>query len=194
MTTALIEFINSANKLGQISGLKADPKDICSITLFDLCNEHSRAIAHLISVELHGSAMALLRSCIESYIRGLWVYHCVQAFDDVEAYSKKDGKWPKFEKMFKDLESVLDDGELLSERYLGRTYGSLNSMTHGLSVQILKRFDGKTVSLKLSEEELHDILREVCILTYSANLGILLIAENQGTIDELNKLKDKCII
>ena len=59
-----VDFINSASRLGAISGVKTDSQGALAISLLDIANDHARSIAHLINLKLYASALALVRPCI----------------------------------------------------------------------------------------------------------------------------------
>ncbi|EAS45829.1 hypothetical protein C9J48_06030 [Photobacterium profundum] len=156
-----------------------------------MANEHATAIAHLINLKLHGSALARIRPCIESVIRGLWVYHCIEDQETAEKYAKKDGAWGSLESMVKNLDIKLESDSHFSQRYLGRNYGLLSSFTHGLSQQTERRFSGKTMSLKLSKIQMSEIIKEVCYLSYLANITIAFVANNEDAVKNLTQLWSK---
>jgi hypothetical protein len=183
-----IDFINTASKIGTISGIQTDSQGALAISLLDLANEHARAIAHLVNIKLHASALALIRPCIESIIRGLWIFNCVKNREMAEQYAKKDGSWPTLESMVKNLDRMLESDSFFAKRYLGRNYGILSSFTHGLSYQTANRFDGKVMAMKLSQSDTTEIMSEVCYLSYLSNLTIAFIANKQSVMDSLTRL------
>lgn len=186
-----VDFINSASKLGAISGVTIDSQGALAISLFDLANDHARSIAHLINLKLYASALTLVRPCIESVIRGLWVFHCVETRELAERYAVKDGSWPSLESMVKNLDNTFENDSFFGKRYLGKNYGVLSSFTHGLSYQTANRFDGKVMTMKLSRSDTTAIMSEVCYLSYMSNLTIAHIADAQGVVENLKQLWSK---
>jgi hypothetical protein len=186
-----VDFLNSASELGAISGIQTDSQGAFAISLFDLANEHARAITHLVNLKLYASALALVRPCTESVIRGLWVFHCVESQEAAERLAKKDGSWPTLELMVKNLDSMLESDALFAKRYLGRNYGVLSSFTHGLSYQTANRFDGQIMAMKLSQSDTTAIMSEVCYLSYLSNITIAFIANKQSVVDSLVQLWSK---
>ncbi|MFM2478836.1 DUF6988 family protein [Celerinatantimonas sp. MCCC 1A17872] len=185
------DFIKLASKLGAISGINTDSQGALAISLFDLANDHTRSIAHLINLKLYASALALVRPCIESVIRGMWVFHCVETRESAELYAVKDGSWPSLESMVKNLDNKLENDSFFRKRYLGKNYGIMSSFTHGLSYQTANRFDGKVMTMKLSPSDTMAIMSEVCYLSYLSNLSIALIADEQGVVEKLIQLWSK---
>ncbi|EIC5077175.1 hypothetical protein K6Q96_07030 [Grimontia kaedaensis] len=186
-----VDFINSASRLGAISGVETDSQGALAISLLDLANDHARSIAHLINLKLYASALALVRPCIESVIRGLWVFHCVETLESAERHAVKDGSWPSLESMVKSLDNTLENDSFFGKRYLGKNYGVLSSFTHGLSYQTANRFDGKVMTMKLSSSDTTAIMSEVCYLSYLSNLTIAYIADEQGVVENLKQLWSK---
>jgi len=186
-----VDFINFASKLGAISGVKTDSQGALAISLFDLANDHARSIAHLVNLKLHASALALVRPCIESVVRGLWIFHCVESREAAERHAERDGSWPSLESMVKSLDATLENDSFFAKRYLGKNYGILSSFTHGLSYQTANRFDGKVMTMKLSQSDTTAIMSEVCYLSYLSNLTIAYIAGEQDVVENLKQLWSK---
>lgn len=183
MSNKYITFINDANKICTLKGVKIDGKSVLAINLLNLCNEHVRSIATLLNLRLEASAMALFRSGVEALIRGLWVFECLE-LSKVSKYAESDSNsdWPSFDKMIQDIDLTTFD------RYKGRSFGLMNSFTHGTSQQILRSFDGKVIHFSLTRKELNAVYTDLALLSYEANVAIALIANEIEKADLLKSL------
>lgn len=93
--------------------------------------------------------------------------------------------------MVKNLGNTFENDSFFGKKYLGKNYGILSSFTHGLSYQTANRFDGKVMSMKLSQADTAEIMSEVCHFSYVSNLTIAHIADNQDVVEKLKQLWSK---
>ncbi len=188
MISKYIKFLDDVTAAGALKGIKCSGKEVFVASYFDLANEHANSIGYLFSIDNQASALALLRSCVEASIRGMWIDSCVDNEDKLQILMNKDNNWPKLAIMVKQIDEKIGCGNILEERYMGRNYGVLNSFTHGLVQQTQRRFDGKTMQLKLTDQQLSDVIREVCFIAYTANIGIAAIAKDDRALDNIHVL------
>ncbi|MCP4551294.1 MAG: hypothetical protein GY834_04485 [Bacteroidetes bacterium] len=172
----------------QHGSVSCSPNEAHVISLFDLCYEHSKAIFQLHRNKLYGSAFALIRCCIESYVRALWL-RCCATQQQSEAVWSKDGKWPKFGIILKNIDSY-NKSSFFEHRYKP-SFGKLSSLIHGSSIQTSQRLKQKKLQFEPSDEELKELLKESCFLSILANVGIAEILDNQKSIKDLNVIFDK---
>jgi hypothetical protein len=108
-------------------------------SLFEVTSEHVSAVCLLLLYSRTSSAAALLRSCVESAVRGTWLL-LVASDNDVEnvvAERGKDKGWPGLEQMMGAIEGHHKAGGLL--RRIFTQTGALNDLTHGGLMQIAHR-------------------------------------------------------
>ena len=74
----MIGWLNS-----QIDGINipSDDRNRFSSACFHVALEYQHAIVLLIKERLYGAAFTLLRSVIESYVRGIWLHRCATKED-----------------------------------------------------------------------------------------------------------------
>jgi len=140
----------------------SDERSAVAGALYDVANEHGKAICTLLEFPLYASAFALVRSLFETFIRGAWLLHCAtdQEFetfktkDKIELESKN--KFP-FGDMVKEVESKLDLPPTLST-IKNNSWKSLNSYTHGGLLQVTQRYDGRTVEPHHDLEQVDEVI------------------------------------
>ncbi len=172
----------------QHGSVSCSPNEAHVIALFDLCYEHSKAIFQLHRNKLYGSAFALIRCGIESYVRASWL-RCCATQQQSEAVWSKDGKWKNIDIMLKDIDSY-NKFSFFEHRYKS-SYGILSSLTHGLSVQTSQRLKQKKLQFEPSDEALKALLKESCFLSILANTGIAEMLDNQKNINGLSIIFNK---
>ena len=153
--------------------------------LFDLAHEHAKSIAVLIDSKLTGSAFALLRPCIEAYVRGDWLLHCA-SYEQVELFTNRDSQWPSLSKQMYDLENY-DQFSGSFKRYKGRAMGRLNALTHGLSSQIKMRFNGSYMESAITDTDIKELVWEISFISILSHLGIAEISEDQSVVSEIEQ-------
>ena len=113
-----------------------DHRGAYSTSLFDITSEHASSVCLLLLFSRTSSAAALLRSCIESAVRGAWLL-LIASDTDVENVVAKRGKdkgWLGLEQMMGAIEKHHKAGGLL--RRIFTQTGALNELTHSGLMQI----------------------------------------------------------
>jgi hypothetical protein len=176
-------ILRKTDKMGSHLSFKHTERNSGAASLFDLAHEHAKSIAILIGHKLFGSAYALLRPCIEAYIRGSWLLYCATD-DEVTRFTSRDAKWPSLKQQMSELSKhhVVPKG---FDRYLGKTMGMLDALTHGLSTQMKWRFNESRIEFVITEENICELVREISFISIMAHLGIAEIAKNENVEKEL---------
>jgi hypothetical protein len=66
-----------------------EPRRLIAGGCLDMALEHQAAVALLMEKELYGSAHTLLRTTIESYVRGAWFWRCATD-SEIERFHRSD--------------------------------------------------------------------------------------------------------
>jgi len=179
-------ILRKTDPLGSRLSFKYTVRKGGAATLFDLAHEHAKSIALLIDHRLAGSAYALLRACIEAYIRGSWLLHCASD-DQVKKFTSRDTKWPSLSSQMSDLEDHHDLPGAF-DRYLGKTMGMLDALTHGLSTQMKWRFNDSHIEFVMTDNDKCELAKEISFISIMAHLGIADIAEDEDVVRELEEI------
>jgi len=138
--------------------VSADDRIRLSIALIDISFEHYYSLSKLVEMKLYGSAAALLRPQMESYIKGLWLKS--EATDgevsnfksngQLKSRTKKNGK-KKANKFFyeyiDELSSIDTDLQEVLKMNKDDVWAALNGYTHGGLIAVSRRFkDGQIKS------------------------------------------------
>ncbi|HTP66452.1 MAG TPA: hypothetical protein VMJ66_13755, partial [Geobacteraceae bacterium] len=104
-----------------------------AISLLHLCLEHHQGIHVLIDQNVIGSAFALLRPQLETYVRGVWFHHCAE--DEQIQTFLEGGDPPRFGNLIEAIEQIegFDCGTLSDIK--NTVYRNLNDFTHGGATQ-----------------------------------------------------------
>lgn len=141
-----------------------------SASLYDITSEHVSSVCLLLLHSRTSSAAALLRSCIESAVRGTWLL-LVASDNNVEnvmAERGKDKGWPGLDQMMGAIEGHHMAGGLL-RRIFTKT-GALNDLTHGGLMQIAHRMGPH------AGQDVEPLVNRMCLRNASNALGLMTCA------------------
>lgn len=116
----------------------SNPRNDLVLAYLAIALEHQHAICNLIGLGLFGSALALLRSQLESAFRGLWV-NLIATDEQVVAIREKGAEpFPRFKEMAKELDARYGSGGWLSS--FVDSWAALNGYTHSGLEQLGRPF------------------------------------------------------
>ena len=142
----------------KIDGLNIPSEDRSRIAgaCLDMALEHQKAIVLLCAHELNGSAVSLIRSEFEAYIRGVWILYCAQ--DSAIEKFKRDKLDKSIGELIKDLEEreSFDVGVLSYVK--ARSWGPMNSYTHTGILQVVRRLNDREIVPTYEEGEICEAL------------------------------------
>ncbi|WP_171757626.1 hypothetical protein [Vibrio sp. 03-59-1] len=138
---------------------------------------------------------ALYRSCVEAYIRGVWLLNCASEHDVLEKINTQK-KWLPLSVLVDQLSEKEEEFKFLNQYVKGQVKNILGSFTHGMSRQILNRFDGEKIKFRITEEDINFLDKEACFFCLLAHATIAEVAENvdvENEILELFERMQKCV-
>jgi len=144
-----------------------DHRRVYSASLYEITSEHVSSVCLLLLFSRTSSAAALLRSCIESAVRGTWLL-LVASDNDVEnvvAERGKDKGWPGLDQMMGAIEAHHKAGGLL--RRIFTQTGALNDLTHGGLMQIAHRMGPYT------GQDVGPLVNRICLRNASNALALM---------------------
>ena len=147
-----------------------DHRRVYSASLYEITSEHVSSICLLLLYSRTSSAAALLRSCIESAVRGTWLL-LVANENDVENVVTERGKdkgWPGLEQMMGAIEGHHRAGGLL--RRIFTQTAALNDLTHGGVMQIAHRMGPH------SGQDTGPLVDRICLRNASNALALITCA------------------
>jgi hypothetical protein len=154
----------------KLSGNKwttVDHRHVYTASLYEITSEHVSSVCLLLLFSRTSSAAALLRSCIESAVRGTWLLLVASDtnVDNVVAESGKDKGWPGLDQMMGAIEGHHKAGGLL--RRIFTQTGALNDLTHGGLMQIAQRMGPHT------GQDIGPLLNRICLRNASNALALI---------------------
>jgi len=142
--------------------------------------EHHHSIAILVENNRIASAIALVRSEYESYLRGMWLLLCApeEGLDKL-AKGNRSCKFPKIRELITAVESASESGERLLSRLHDKSYHVLCDYTHTGSLQMQRWNSVDAIEPTYSPEEIDELIRASNHLAILAALGVAAVAENE---------------
>lgn len=132
---------------------KNSPRNSATVALMDLCYEHASSIILLIEHKKFGSALGLYRSCVEAYIRGVWLFNCASELDVLDKINTQK-KWLSLSVLVTQLYEKEEEFKFLNQYVKGNVKNILDSFTHGMSRQIVSRFNGEKIKFRITEDDI----------------------------------------
>ncbi|MUK51515.1 DUF6988 family protein [Aliivibrio fischeri] len=157
--------------------------------------QHGSSISLLLEHKKFGSALGLYRSCVEAYIRGAWLLNCASENDVLEKINTQK-KWLSLSVLVGQLSEKEEEFQFLNQYVKGQVKNILDSFTHGMSRQILNRFDGDKIKFRITKEDIDFLEREACFFCLLAHAMIAEVAENtdvENKVLELFERMQKCV-
>jgi hypothetical protein len=148
----------------KIDGLvfEASDRNRVAASLFDISNEHIKAIVLLFDSKFYASSLSLVRSMFETFIRAIWLLECASE-KQFKRYVRKD----RIQSI--DLKKDMHFGDLLKEvekqkvwpdtltQLKNAAWKSMSSYTHGGFQHVARRASGVYIESSITNEELRGI-------------------------------------
>ena len=155
--------------------------------LLDLCLEHHVGIVHLASVQVNGSAFALLRVQFEALVRALWLQLCATQ-DEMRAFAENDKLPLKFGAMVDAIESHPSFEDKVLSSIQQHAWRAMNGYTHGGLHQIARRIKRGSIEPNYEPEEVIEVLKTSGIFALMALQQIGRIARHEALCSEVGAL------
>lgn len=187
MTVTLEENVNStlaraklcdAELWELLDGLEtgADHRTAVGLALLHLSREHHSSVIILINSGLAGSAFALLRPQMESFLRGLWHYHCATDRQIANFLSGKEP--PKKSVMIKALKNVWIYKSLL-EIIENLVWKEFCDYTHGGMIQTKARVVGGEVLQNFLPQHVTAVISASATLSMFSSYAMTMIVDKR---------------
>ena len=158
------------------------------MALFDVSMEHAKSILILIENGKFGSAYALARPMLETFIRGAWFQNCATD-GEVERFVKRDKKDREFGLLVSEVEASAQWPNTLSQ-IKKQLYKNLNSYTHGGNQITARRFTDDQLVHTPDKGEINSLLSLSTLVSFLCFTSIAETAsiKNAASIaEELNE-------
>ena len=149
--------------------IEGDVRSQVAAACFDTVLEHQAAIAALVQLELHGSALALLRVIAEALFRGMWFARC--ATDDELSQFQNDQLDKPLKQLVQEIETALGNQNDVLSAIVRKQWKHLCSFTHTGFKQITRRYSGSILKPNYPEGEVVQSLR------FAGAIGLIAVIE-----------------
>lgn len=134
------------------------------MALFDVSMEHSKSIVILIENGKFGSAYALTRPMLETFIRGAWVQNCASE-EEIKRFAQRDKINKNFGVLVAEVENSTQWPKVFSQ-IKEKLYKNLNSYTHGGNQLTARRFQDNNLVHIPDTEEINVLLRLSALISF----------------------------
>jgi hypothetical protein len=192
MSATLQDGLNDSEELSewmvrrQPRECPATAKANAAIVFFGLCMEHRESILVLLLIGARSSAFALVRSCFEAYMRGLWVMH-LASDADLRLFFER-GQCPTLERIAQRLSQALSTpvfGEIKRSNW-----ETLCDFAHGGNLQVSRWITEDGIGPTHSDEEALEMLH---FADSYALLALVGMNEAAGAGNDLREMFDKAV-
>jgi hypothetical protein len=158
-------------------------RTVFAMGMYQVAADHQASIALLVKAGRIGSALALVRSCCEAVVMGMWIMH--RAPDDqLEAMGRDEYSPPALDKLVKQLDKaglfdrpMFEDIEDAIERMHGFTHGGLQ--------HIAARYMGDRVGANYAERDAIWALRTADLFAVLAALEVAQVTGDEALAESM---------
>jgi hypothetical protein len=157
-------------------------------TLFHLSMGHSIGIATLIHSDLTASALALYRSQLEGYVRGLWIMHCATD-EQIERFANGDDSDVR---NFTTITDAIDKktGTKHLSKIRNSQWKTLNDFTHGGAIQVNQRIATNVMQSNYDDKLALRFFRASTNLSVLTATNLMVVMDRGDLAQELNRQFD----
>ena len=172
----------------EVDGVKIDATERNRIAgaLYDIAEDHGKAIVLLAESSLYTSAFTLLRPLFETYIRAAWVHYCASD-DEIGKFISKDKIDVGISDMLSAIEQKKDFPETLS-RIKSQGLKAMHSYTHGGIFPVTRRLTEESIEPVFEEQEIDEVIRLTSVLSFLAFCGVVDMAKSEEKTQRLYEL------
>lgn len=173
VTEAIAKAKALSNWINQhVDGLHVAAKNrvLLSVACLHLGLEYHDGIIVLVERGLYGPAFGLLRLVFESYVRGLWLFHCA-TYSDLERFERDKCK-QKFASLILDLEKISAYSDGVLSRTKDDSWRLLNSLTHAGHEQLRRRTTLTSIENDYREHEVVAALQFAGAVAIMSTVGL----------------------
>ena len=186
MTTApsFIELVSIVNwiqdKTAGITFRKVDRRVQMATGCLDLAIEHQSGIAVLFDQQRVGSAFALMRPLVDSFIRGVWLSRCASEEGLDKFQQGRLGKKHSFASLVVDVESFLGKRDTALSRLTGRSWNFMSDFTHTGFEHVTRRHSATHLGPNYPPAEIEQMIRSACTIGLLATVELVDLAGDRN--------------
>lgn len=154
-----------------------------SEALFYLALEHYDSIVILLSHRLIGSAYALVRPLLETYVRGKWIL-CAATETDIQKFSKGKLEYP-LQYLLDQIGNAAETGGAWLQKMKKLNWDVLNDLTHGGMHQVRRRVTEEYIEPNFPLEEQARVVGHATEVAIFTATELFVLAERESLLEEL---------
>jgi hypothetical protein len=167
-----------------IHGLECPTSDreVMAAALFDQVHEHHKAIHLLLESSFVGSAFSLLRPTFETFVRGVWLWHCASD-KEVAKFAKDQINGKSFGVLIEEIETRpgYDVGVLSKVKKEG--WSAMCSYAHGGYLQAVRRITLGHITASYSDDEMMEVINSSSTIALLAAAEIFSMAKRKDLVE-----------
>lgn len=177
------EFVDFLNKKIDLIEIENTIKNRAAGACQHLSLEHHASILLLLAHQQDGSASALVRSQLESYVRGVWLYHCATDYE-IDSLLK-DKLNPGFGSLVEKIEKldVFKQGAL--SKLKKESWSGLCSYAHSGGLQVTRRNTSEEITNNYSDDEKIEMIDACNLFALLSSSAISEIAKNDQLANDI---------
>lgn len=164
---------------------KSERREVLFVALCDLCLEHHGAIITLIqSAQYDGSALALLRPLLETFLRAYWTLYCAKD-DELALITGNGAAFPSLTVCARTIEEYFTKNNYQGLFALGHDYvKQLHGFTHSGIEQLQSRIGpGLVVKPNYPDETICKLLHQATMWMAMVSIAQLHFIEGHGSAE-----------
>ena len=149
--------------------IESGDREVMAGALFDQVHEHHKAIQLLIQNSFVGSAFSLVRTTLETFVRGVWLLHCASE-QEVKNFTEDKLVSKSFGDLIKEIEARPGYGTGVLSRVKKEAWQSMCSYAHGGYLQAARRITTEDIKPNYTDGEIVEVIRSsraIALLTAS---------------------------
>lgn len=160
-----------------------DDRRRISQALFYLALEHYDSILVLLSNRLIGSAFALARPLLETYVRGKWIL-CAATDTDIQNFLKGKVE-PSFQDLLDQIGNDPESGGAWLQKTKELNWKAFNDLTHGGIHQVIRRLTEEYIESNYPLEEQERLVVFAIEVGIGTATELFVFAERELLLEEL---------
>lgn len=176
-------------------------RNVCA--LLSIAQEHAGASLILMQKDMYTSSANLIRSIIETYLRGLWLWKCNpnhitkinKCYEYLESANQKiqDAKFPPFKNLYEDVtkSSEIENGLKPDIQQFDTVRKLLHDYTHTGVVSIYKWINSDYIEPNFTDKEKDELLNAVATMNRTIVIAISQFISDEKVLEKIEKYLTK---
>ncbi len=157
-------------------------REVMAAALFDQVHEHHKAILLLLKKSFVGSAFSLVRPTFETFVRGVWLWHCASE-KEVENFAKGKINEKTFGALIDEIEAQRGYDVGVLSKVKKEAWSAMCSYAHGGYLQAVRRMTPGQITANYSEGEMLEVINSSSAIALLAASEIFSMANRKDLVE-----------